>query len=264
MKNSFLIFSLCLWASPLVAADLVPGLLYLPKSVQAESSAPQRTVAAKAPEKKVSPIHKKVSVKKKPHLTAGEQKYEDAKMRVMKSWSEEKQKRSIASLDAKKPKEKNLIDKTVEATQELGENLLGGKEEEIKKYRETLDKNDVRKNILDIYFAPAYINNDSQSNSWFRNYSSSSPGFRVGAKVYISPSLEFGSEYKTSLGADINDSTTGVDHSAVSHEWFQFSLSKRFFWEDQDRLSHISLGLQYKMYQMKIPAGRPICKNNRK
>ena len=136
-----------------------------------------------------------------------------------------------------------------EAVQEL---LIGGTLENITRYRQLLDENDYRQNIVDLSIEPLYIYNDSQSNFWLREYFTSSPGLNIGANIWITPFFGFHTSYQTSLNASIKTAFTDPGRTPVDHEWFSGGLRFRKFFGLSQQSKGLIFALDFSEYQMKI------------
>lgn len=136
-----------------------------------------------------------------------------------------------------------------EAMQEI---LIGGTLENITKYRQLLDANDYRQNIVDLSIEPIYIYNDSKSNFWLREYFTSSPGLNIGAKIWITPFFGFHTSYQTSLNASIKTAFTDPGRTPVDHEWFSGGLRFRKFFGVHQQASGLIFAIDFSEYQMKI------------
>ncbi len=137
-------------------------------------------------------------------------------------------------------------------TDAMQEILIGGTLENITRYKQMLDENDYRKNIVDLSIEPLYIYNDSQSNFWLREYFTSSPGLNIGANVWITPFFGFHTSYKTSLNASIKTAFADSGRTPVDHEWFRGGLRFRKFFGIHQQAKGLIFALDFSEYQMKI------------
>lgn len=131
--------------------------------------------------------------------------------------------------------------------------LLGGDTDEIRQYKSFLHPQDNRLNLLEIRAAPAFIYNDSRSNSWYRSYVTASPGFILGVDVWLTPMLGVESSYRTSYASDVSDSPSTASHAIQSHEWFDFRILFRRFFGFTVKAPSITYGMGIKDYQNKVP-----------
>ncbi len=150
--------------------------------------------------------------------------------------------------------ETKSIDTTGESSQGqgLGEVLLGGSLENIHAYRQTIAGDDYRQNIVDLSFEPLYIYNDSSSNFWLRDYTTSSPGLNLAADVWITPFFGFHTSYQTSLNASVSKDIASSGKIAIDHEWFHAGLRFRKFFGVSKQASGLMFNIDFSEYQLKI------------
>lgn len=138
-------------------------------------------------------------------------------------------------------------------TEQMQKLLLGGSTSEIQKYRRLLNSSDFRLNIVELSLAPIYIYNDSSSNSWYRNYVSSSPGFYVAADVWITPFFGFHTSYQAGLNSTVKGSPSSGEFIPVDHDWFGAGLRFRKFFGLGSTSPGLIFGIDFSEYQMKVP-----------
>ncbi|MCB0408335.1 MAG: hypothetical protein KDD34_09035 [Bdellovibrionales bacterium] len=130
--------------------------------------------------------------------------------------------------------------------------ILGGSLDNISQYRRELDRDDYRRNIIDLNLVPMYIYNNSSSNFWYRNYFTSSPGVHLGADIWITPFFGFHTSYQTSLNASIKKETTSSAALPAQHEWFDAGLRFRKFFGNSKQAAGIIFSVDFSEYQFKI------------
>lgn len=123
---------------------------------------------------------------------------------------------------------------------------------DVSKYRRALSAEDSRKNIIDLYLVPIYIYNSSDSNYWYRRYFTSSPGFHLGAEVWLTPFLGIHTSYQTSLNASVSSASGVKSQIPVDHEWFHAGLRYRKFFGLSPSSSGIVFKLDFSEYQLKL------------
>tara|TARA_B100001248_G_scaffold262484_1_gene258748 strand:+ start:9640 stop:10647 length:1008 start_codon:yes stop_codon:yes gene_type:complete len=172
-------------------------------------------------------------------------KYEQAKEKLRQRWKEmerEEQRRKLAS---EEPSPKDTATKLEDA-------FMGAKQEEIEDLKAQLAEDDIRNNVLEVQVAPGIMYVESDSPYYYRDYRTYSPSLALSAKIWLSPYMGFHASYTTSTGADVVDDLNGSNQSIVSHEIFQYSLSRRKFLSAGS--SFLEFSLDYKSYNFKVPS----------
>ena len=133
--------------------------------------------------------------------------------------------------------------------------VLGGDTEQLEQYRRHLPESDRRKNILEISLAPVYIYNDSSSNYWFRNYSTSGPALSVETDIWLTAFFAIDISYMTSLSTGLRANPEGTKYVPVNHEWFGGGFKFRRFLSHSEKAPSLTFGVNYEEYQFKVPYG---------
>lgn len=151
-----------------------------------------------------------------------------------------------------KPEAANAPDPTSSSSFDVGDVLLGGSLENIHQYKQKISPDDYRQNIVDLSFEPIYIYNDSTSNFWLRNYTTSAPGLNLMADVWITPFFGFHTSYQTSFNSSISKEFASNGRIPIQHEWFQAGLHFRKFFGESRQASGLHFGIDFSEYQMKL------------
>lgn len=120
-------------------------------------------------------------------------------------------------------------------------------------YKSLFDENDDRLNKLEISFAPMLINNESQSNYSFRDYSSDFTGVGLGANVWLTPALGLGGNFVFSLGADTSGDAVTQTRTPIRYEMLDVGLKYRKFFGFSSLSKSIEFDLLYADSRMIVP-----------
>lgn len=123
--------------------------------------------------------------------------------------------------------------------------FLGGDPEKIEQQRSFLEKNDIRKNLFDLSVGTFYFYNHSQSNYYYRNYLSASPGAFVNLDLWVTPYLGFDASYRFTLLNSVKDSPFTESYVAGNHDWLSFGLKFRRFFGLAEESSSFTIALNY-------------------
>jgi len=118
--------------------------------------------------------------------------------------------------------------------------------------RQAYGPGDYRNNIIDLHVAPTFIYNDSQSNFWYRRYIQSSPGFMVGADLWLTPEFGVNTTYITSTGAAIEGEVDSRGKVNVENDWFSAELKFRKTFGDHWTAPGVIVALGYSEYDFKV------------
>jgi hypothetical protein len=102
--------------------------------------------------------------------------------------------------------------------------ILGGTDEDIEEYRNKIQPEDPRANILSVSIAPAYHYMASSSSYSYRDYNTQGPGFGFGMNVWLTPFLGVQSKYFSSLAGSVRD---GVNTVSMSTQEFEAGIRFR-------------------------------------
>lgn len=118
--------------------------------------------------------------------------------------------------------------------------------------RKAFAPGDYRTNIVDLHVAPTFIYNDSQSNFWYRRYIQSSPGFMVGADLWLTPEFGVNTTYTTSSGASVEADVDERGKVGVENDWFSAELKYRKTFGLSPTAPGVVVGLGYSEYELKV------------
>ncbi len=135
----------------------------------------------------------------------------------------------------------------------FGQVLMGGSAEDIQSYKQVVNGDDRRLNILEISFAPAFIYNDSRSTYMFRDFVTGGPGFSAEAGVWLSPFFGVHTSYTSTLAGHVGSSADGSKNVTSVHQWLQVGLRGRKFLSLGRMSPSLTFGADYHEYQMRIP-----------
>ncbi len=135
----------------------------------------------------------------------------------------------------------------------FGQVLMGGSNEDIQNYKQVLNVDDRRLNILEISFAPAFVYNDSRSTYLFRDFVTGGPGFNAEARVWLSPFFGVHTSYTSTLAGHVGNSVDGSMNVTAVHQWLQLGLRGRKYLSAGRMSPSLTFGADYYEYQMRIP-----------
>lgn len=121
-------------------------------------------------------------------------------------------------------------------------------------YFRQIDREDSRRNILDISVAPMFFSVHSDSNYWYRDYRSYGPGLGLGASIWFSPFLGLTTSIKSSLSTDIVGNPAATESLSADHLWVDVGFIFRRFTTLKKNSSLIKYGLGFRDYALKIPS----------
>jgi len=111
---------------------------------------------------------------------------------------------------------------------------------------------DYRSNIVDLHVAPLFFYNDSSSNYWYRKHIQSSPGFMVGADVWLSPKIGVNTTYQTTSGASIEAEPNSSSKVSTENDWFSAELKYRRTFGNSVASGGVILAAGYSEYEMSV------------
>lgn len=138
--------------------------------------------------------------------------------------------------------------------QSISEAMLGGSDEEIENYRELLNPEDRRRNLVELSLAPAYIYNASKSPYLFRDYTTAGPGVSAEAKIWFSPFFGIQASYMTTLSGSVSDSFTDPEYIPTTQSWLRGGIRSRSFLATGRYSPSLTFGLDYYEYQFRVPS----------
>jgi hypothetical protein len=136
----------------------------------------------------------------------------------------------------------------------MQETVLGGTPDDVARYKEKLQSDDPRHNILEVSVAPAYFYTNSSSSYWYRRFFSSGPGVDLNAEMWITPFLGVDLGYFTTLTADMNGDPNTSRTFNVSHRYTDFGFDFRKYFSYSKKSPNLKFYLGYSEYQMIVPA----------
>jgi len=112
---------------------------------------------------------------------------------------------------------------------------------------------DSRLNLVNLSASAGYLYQDSSSQSWFRDYSSSGPGIRLEADIWFSQKVGINIDYFTTLSADIRSEPTTDKRAIVDHRNLSAGFTFRRFSSFSRKSPVVVWGINYTEYQMIVP-----------
>ena len=146
------------------------------------------------------------------------------------------------------------VDENKALSEVVQDTVLGGNSRRIDEYTALLHANDIRRNVLEIYFGPTYIYQNSGSPFWQRSYFSSSAAIQAGIKLWITPFFGLNTNYIKSLATELRADPSGSSRLDVDHQWFDAGLRFRSFFGYSRRSPSINFGIDFSEYQLHIPS----------
>jgi hypothetical protein len=131
---------------------------------------------------------------------------------------------------------------------------IGGSPSEIDEFRSFLPPDDPRRNIVDLFVAPLFMYNDSNSPYWYRSYSGFSPGFTAAADVWFTPLFGFEGSYRKTVAGTIRESPVTSEDTPASQEWITAGLRFRRFFGFGERVPMLTVGVDYREYSFRVPS----------
>ncbi len=132
--------------------------------------------------------------------------------------------------------------------------VIGGSPKDLDEYRNFLPPDDPRRNLIELYVAPIFIYNDSNSPYWYRSYSNFSPGFVAATDIWFSPLFGIEASYRKSITGSVRNSSSEERFVSASHEWITAGLRFRRFFGYGENVPMLLIGLDYREYNFKVPS----------
>lgn len=136
-----------------------------------------------------------------------------------------------------------------DAVQDL---LLGGANENLGHYKEKLQTDDQRLNILTFSVAPTYFYIDSESSYWFRRFSSGGPGVSSQADIWMTPFIGLDLTYFTTLAADVKADPSSNRTILADHSYTGVNFLFRKYFTLSKKSPSLTFGLGYNEYRMTV------------
>jgi hypothetical protein len=130
--------------------------------------------------------------------------------------------------------------------QPITETVLGGSEEEINEYKQMLNPQDRRNNLMELSIAPAFIYNDSKSPYSFRKYSTASPAIGGDGRVWFTPFFGVQAGYMTTLSGSVSDTSVGLaSHDHCRTNFYESRNSQPKFSNYREIFSVVNVGTRF-------------------
>lgn len=131
---------------------------------------------------------------------------------------------------------------------------IGGSPEDVQKFKNSLPSDDFRKNSVELTFAPTYVNNESRSSSWFRDYGTQTSAAEIDLRFWVSPFLAFYASHLSTLQGSMTTDTQGQNRNTFSDRWISagFKIRRSYGYAASD--PHFTMGLSYYEYQKQLPS----------
>jgi hypothetical protein len=125
---------------------------------------------------------------------------------------------------------------------QVKELILGGNNQEIDNYKNSIHPEDPRANVISVALAPAYYYNASQSNYSYRRYHSTGPGIGLGMNLWLTPFFGVQSKFFSSVSAS---QKSGASEVPTDLQNFEAGFRFRRHFGYSRRSSQISWGLDW-------------------
>jgi hypothetical protein len=135
--------------------------------------------------------------------------------------------------------------------------VWGGTVDRLNQYKDQLQVDDPRQNVLSLSLAPTFYYIESSSDYWFRRLRSSSPGLTTEANIWMTPFIGLNLGYFTTFAADVTNNPTGSagvpQRVLTDHQYSSVNLTYRKYFSMSRRSPSVIFGLGYNEYQMTVP-----------
>ena len=135
----------------------------------------------------------------------------------------------------------------------ITEVILGGTEDEIEMYKELLNPEDRRHNLMELSIAPMFIYNTSKSPYLYRDYSTAGPGVAGDARVWFSPFFGVQASYMATLSGTVSDSFSAAEYVTASQTWLRAGIRSRSFLTTGRNSPSLTWGLDFYEYIFRVP-----------
>ena len=155
-----------------------------------------------------------------------------------------KQENSVKSNEPKEEDEVYLVESkgVLDSFRNL---LIGGSEEDILRYKKQLERNDIRRNYIDLMVSTVFLHNVSNSSYWYRSYVTNAPGFKVGTTVWFGPFLGFHFDYLSSLGGSMSASPYADSRVKYADQDLKVGFKSRTFYQGIGDDSNLTFFIGY-------------------
>ncbi|MCC6278208.1 MAG: hypothetical protein IT289_09870 [Oligoflexia bacterium] len=130
--------------------------------------------------------------------------------------------------------------------------VLGAEPESLDQYRNSLDPEDPRRNIIELTVAPMYFYNTSTSPYAYRNYLTASPGALTGLALWLTPFLALDTKYRFTLQDDIREPGSQERFLAAQHVWVDIGLKFRRSFGAELTSPVFTFGVRYVDYNLTL------------
>lgn len=113
---------------------------------------------------------------------------------------------------------------------------------------------DPRFNVVQVSLTPGYLYLNSDSQSWFRNYYSSSPVVNAKAEFWMNRSISVSAGFMNSLAADMTADPSTSEKIEVDHRSYDLGVYFRKYGAKNRKASSLIAGLNYNEYQLIMDA----------
>jgi hypothetical protein len=138
--------------------------------------------------------------------------------------------------------------------QPITETVLGGSDDEIKEYKQMLNPEDRRNNLMELSIAPAFIYNDSKSPYSFRKYSTASPAIGGDGRVWFTPFFGVQAGYMTTLSGSVSDTSVGSPRTiTVAQTFMKAGIRSRNFLTTGKYSPSLTWGLDFYEHYFVVP-----------
>jgi len=137
---------------------------------------------------------------------------------------------------------------------ELKSFLIGGSSEEVENYKNHLDTEDIRRNMIELRGGLTYFSNISLSQYYFRNYQTGGPGGFAGVTTWLSPFLGLSGDYRFSYLNVVREEPGSENARKVSHQWFDLAAKFRRYSSISPSATSFTVNLGYSGYDFQSSA----------
>lgn len=132
--------------------------------------------------------------------------------------------------------------------------LMGGNLSQVSEFRKSLDDRDLRKNWLELSFAPRWVSSQSSSTYWARETQSKQLGFFIEGKFWVSPLFGMVLDYGGSLSGTIQKQYGSEEMAPISQSWVGVGVRFRRFFGSHKKISSFAWGLDARQREQRIVA----------
>ncbi|MBX9767375.1 MAG: hypothetical protein K2X47_08905 [Bdellovibrionales bacterium] len=130
--------------------------------------------------------------------------------------------------------------------------LLGGNLDQVRDFRKSLDDRDLRKNWLELSFAPRWVNSHTSSSYWARDTQSKLLGFFVEGKFWVSPLFGIVADYAGTLSGTVQRQYGSDESAALKQNWLGAGVRFRRFFGSYKKMSTFAWGFDARQREQTI------------